>query len=100
MTSTKHKKLLKKPFDLIPACSLLFTWHIVNANGLLEMLVVCHHLREKGPLHYAHHRGLFLIVGLKGGMEKKNLKHRHVQKTEHPQEKEVQEVHMRTKPRL
>jgi len=33
------------------------------------MLVVCHHLREERPLHDAHHRGLFLVVGLKAGTE-------------------------------
>lgn len=79
VTLTKHEKLSKKPFDLIPAGNLLFTWHIVYANGLLEMLVVRHHLREQGPLHHAHHRGLFLIVGLKGGRRggKKTLKKAH-----------------------
>ena len=47
------------------------TWHVVYANGLLEMLVVCHHLREEGPLNNTHYGGLFLVVGLKTGREKK-----------------------------
>lgn len=47
-------------------CSILMiTWHIVNANGLLEMLVEGHHLREERPLHHAHHGWLFLVVRLK-----------------------------------
>lgn len=44
----------------------MITWHIVNANGLLEMLIVGHHLREERPLHHTHHRGLFLIIKLRG----------------------------------
>lgn len=51
----------------------VFTWHIVYANGLLEMLIMGHHLREKRPLHHTHNRGLFLIVGLKGGREEMDL---------------------------
>lgn len=43
----------------------MITWHIVNANGLLEMLVEGHHLREERPLHHAHHGWLFLVVRLK-----------------------------------
>lgn len=42
----------------------MFTWHIVYANRLLEMLIVGHHLREKRPFHHTYHRRLFLIVGL------------------------------------
>lgn len=37
------------------------------------MLIVGHHLREERPLHHAHHRGLFLIVGLQGDREKKGV---------------------------
>lgn len=42
---TKHKKL-QRPFELIPFCSFcaFITWHIVDADGLLKVLVVCHHL--------------------------------------------------------
>lgn len=36
------------------------------------MLVVGHHFREERPLHHAHHRGLFLIVGLQGDGKNKN----------------------------
>lgn len=57
------------------------TWHIVYANGLLEMLVVCHHLREKRPLHDAHYGRLFLVVGLmKAGREKVELSAEHLLK--------------------
>lgn len=42
------------------------TWHIVYADGLLEVLVERHYLREKRSLHHTHHRRLLLTVGLKG----------------------------------
>lgn len=48
---------------------MFITWHVVYANGLLKMLVVCHHLREQRPLNDAHHRWLLLVVGLKAGSE-------------------------------
>lgn len=51
----------------------VFTWHIVYANSLLEMLIVGHHLREERPLHHTHHRGLLLIVGLQGDREKEGV---------------------------
>lgn len=50
----------------------MFTWHIVYANGLLEMLIVGHHLREERPFHHTYHRGLFLIVGLQEDGKNKN----------------------------
>lgn len=40
------------------------------ADGLLEMLVVCHHLREERAFNNTHHRRLFVVVGLKAGGEK------------------------------
>lgn len=48
------------------------TWHIVDASGLLKVLVVCHHLREQRPLHDAHHGWLLLVVGLKARRDKGN----------------------------
>lgn len=63
------KSFLEKLFDSIVLFCAFITWHIVYTNGLLKMLVVCHHLREERALNNTHHRWLFLVVGLNAGRE-------------------------------
>ncbi len=70
----RHNVRIYKPFELIVQSCLLITWHIVYSNGLLEMLVVRHHLREERPLHDAHHGGLFLVVRLSRKKKEKEVK--------------------------
>lgn len=51
----------------------LFTGHIVDTDGLLEMLIMRHHLREKRPLCHPHHGRLLLIIRLQESGEEAAL---------------------------
>lgn len=57
-----------------------FTGHVVDTDGLLEMLIMRHHLREKRPLCHSHHGGLLLIIRLQGRGKKRRQRGKHSQR--------------------